>query len=169
MASYPTNQPLKYVLTIGLLIAGLIGGWFVFSQAAKPLQAQKIATAEPSGSGILDGMTFVGELGPVGKPADVKDNLIFANGMFASVECDRRCGYPAGPYFVRHVGDKIEFVSESNCTYKDAKISWRGTIENGTLKGGFTWTSSRWYWTIEKDFWFEGKLVAPTSPAASNQ
>ena len=169
MADHTIYRPLKYVLTIGLLLAILIGGWFVSSEATKPLQAKKIETTERGGSGILDGMTFVGKLGPVGKPADAQDDLIFTNGMFMSIECDRRCGYPAGPYFVRRVGDKIEFVSESNCTYKNAKISWRGTIENDTLKGGFTWTTKRWYWTIEKEFWFEGKLSGPISPAASNQ
>lgn len=150
-------------------MAILIGGWFVLSQATKPLQAKKIETTERGGSGILDGMTFVGKIGPVGKPADVQDALTFTNGMFVSIGCDRRCGYPAGPYFVRYVGDKIEFVSEGNCTDKNAKISWRGTIENDTLKGSFTWTSKRWYWTIEKEFWFEGKLSDPISPAASNQ
>lgn len=168
MSSDQTKHPTRYALAFGLLIAGISVGWSVFSQASKPFQEDKIETVVRSGSGILDGMTFSGELGPVGGSADAKDNLIFTNGVFSSAECERRCGYPAGPYYVRQVGDRIEFVSESNCTYKDATISWRGTIENGLLKGGFTWISSRWYWTIEKEFWFEGKLVEKASPIASD-
>ena len=114
-------------------------------------------------------MVFLSKLGPSGKPADVEDRLVFANGSFVSMECDRRCGYPPGPYFVRQVGNKIEFVSENQCIHKNATLSWRGTIENGVIKGRILWTSERWYWTIERELWFEGTLVESAPPVASNR
>ena len=157
----------KYVLAIAALLAVLGGTWFVFSRAANPLEEVLVQTAEASGSGILDGMTFSSELGPDGKPADVEDTLVFDNGMFVSAECERRCGYPATPYFVRHVGENVEFVSETRCPNKDATLVWRGTVDNGTIKGVLTWTAARWYWTIEREFWFEGKIVERAAPVAN--
>jgi len=32
-------------------------------------------------------------------------------------------------------------------------------MEDDEIEGTIAWTSRRWYWTIEKEFWFKGKLV----------
>jgi hypothetical protein len=109
--------------------------------------------------GPLDGMIFSGALGPDGHPKDVPDSFVFEDGSFASKECELRCKYPARPYFVRKNGAKTEFISETKCPYKDATITWRGTIEGDTIKGKSTWVVKRWYWTVEKTYAFEGKLV----------
>jgi len=159
----------KLIFAVGGLLAILAGGWLLLSPAAMPVQAENVDSADVAGSGFLDGMSFAAELGPLGKPADLEDTLVFANGTFVSTECEKRCQYPARPYFIRHVGDKVEFVSETECPYKDAKIVWRGTVEDGTIKGVFTWTTVRWYWTIEKEFAFEGTLVGGATPIASNR
>ena len=159
----------KVIIAIGGLLVVLTGGWFAFSPVTMPVQAENLEATAVSGSGVLDGMTFVAGLGPVGKPADLQDKLVFANGMFVSTECERRCQYPARPYFVRQVGDKTEFVSETRCPTKDAKIVWRGTVDGEAIEGVFTWTTVRWYWTIEKEFSFKGTLVNGATPIASNR
>ena len=92
--------------------------------------------------------------------------FVFSKGKFASTECVKRCGYRAGAYFVRNRDGKTEFISVSRCTYKDAKIVWRGTVENGIVKGESIWTVSRWYRTVEKKFLFEGRLVNGSTPIA---
>jgi hypothetical protein len=135
----------------------------VISWAVSPPEPQAADREADIGSataaaGILDGMTFRSELGPKGKPADVNDQLVFANGMFQSIECAKRCGYPPSPYYVRQVGEAIKFVSESHCEHKDATMVWEGTIENGVILGRIRWTAERWYWTVENEFWFEGTL-----------
>ena len=118
-------------------------------------------------AGPLDGMVFEGALGPDGEPKDVADSFVFVNGTFVSKECELRCQYPARPYFVRINGDKTEFISETRCPYKDARIVWRGTVEGDRFVGKSTWTVNRWYWTIENTFEFEGKLVSGSiSPTA---
>jgi len=155
-----------YPLLAGAALAVLGGGWLPFSDFQRPVQAERVEAIDPGGFGILDGMTFASELGPEGKPSDVKDTLVFADGLFVSMECERRCNYPARPYFVRQNGDKIEFVSETRCPDKDARIVWHGTVEDDTISGTFTWTVARWYWTIEKEFWFEGTLAEPDTPVA---
>jgi len=165
----PVNRRLKYSFAAGLLLVVLLATWFLLRPKEIPLPDMHVEASEVSSSGILDGMTFAGSMDPVGEMSAVDDTFVFENGSFASTECDKRCGYPARPYYVRHVGDEIEFVTQSHCLYKDARIAWRGTIKDGTLRGVSTWTVNRWYWTIEKDYVFEGTLVESTGPVASNQ
>ncbi len=161
----------KTVLAITVVLAALTGGWLVLAPAAMWVHAAKVEPAGTEASAILDGMSFVSELGPLGKPGDITDFLIFENGMFVSKECERRCAYPPAPYFIRHVGGKTEFVAETHCSDKDSTIVWRGTVDvaNGTIEGTFTWTADRWYWTVEKDFWFEGTLADRDIPLASER
>jgi hypothetical protein len=103
----------------------------------------------------------------MGKLADIEDRLSFQNGVFTSSECARYCNYPPSAYFVREVEGAVEFVSESRCPHKDAVIVWRGQVRDGTIEGVATWTNRRWYWTIEKDLAFTGKILDPDSPLAS--
>lgn len=119
------------------------------------------------GSGPYDGQVFAGRLGPVGGKPDTKDVWEFANGMFVSKECERRCSYPPRPYYVRADKGKTEFVSETRCPYKDAKLVWRGTVDKESIQGVMTFTVSRWYWTVEKKFAFEGRLRNRALPVAT--
>lgn len=130
--------------------------------------AQNVVAEPVKAIGFLDGKTFRGELGPVGKPADVEDIFVFEDGTFLSKECERRCNYPASAYFVRRQDDGIAFVSETRCPTKDATIVWRGVVDGETVSGRLTWTVKRWYWTVEKEFWFSGTLEEPAKPIASN-
>jgi len=159
---------LRLSLALGALFSVLIGGTFALTASESLTPANVQATAELQGSGVLDGRTFTSRLGPVGRPASVEDTLTFANGLFLSAECERRCSFPARPYYVRNKGDSIEFISETRCPDKDATLVWRGNIENDVIKGEFTWVSSRWYWTYEQTFWFEGvaaeKIAATKGP-----
>ena len=163
---------LKLLLGCGLVALALVGAWAVLGPGMGPGTGPAdgaVAASDVGGSGMLDGMTFTGTMRLPSDTDDVEDTFVFANGTFFSTECDRRCGYPARPYYVRHVGEKIEFFSESRCLHKDAKIVWHGTVENGTIRGVSDWTLRRWYWTIEKRFVFEGTLTKPAGPVASTQ
>lgn len=110
---------------------------------------------------VLDGRWFAGEIGPLGKPAFTEDVWEFREGMFASEECKKRCGYPRAPYWVRFEEDGVRFMAEMRCPKTDATIVWRGIVKDGEISGTFLWTRERWYWTIEKEFWFRGKLLDP--------
>jgi len=158
----------KYLFGVVVVLVGLAIGWFVFAQTMQTEPNKRATDTVIAGSAELDGATFLSELGPLGKPADVQDTLVFANGTFVSTECDKRCGYPPAPYFVRRVDGKIEFVSESICLHKDATLVWHGTVDDGIIKGRLSWILNRWYWTIEKEFWFEGRLVESANPVATS-
>jgi len=149
----------KYALAFIVCLLVLAGGWFFAANPTKPGQAQNAEPAQSSGSGVLDGTTFSGKVTVNGKPLDVIEKWVFAHGAFESTECALRCNYPRAPYFVRKLGEGIEFISESHCLDRNAKIVWRGIIDDETVKGTMTWTIVRWYWTIERSFHFEGMLT----------
>lgn len=156
-----------YCISIAILA---LAAWSALSVAANSSSSENSTSIEESIiPGPLDNMTFTGALGPDGKPKDIPDSFVFENGTFVSKECELRCKYPARPYFVRTNGNKTEFISETKCPYKDAKIIWRGTVEGDTIKGKSTWVVKRWYWTIENSFEFEGKLVSKPATKASTE
>lgn len=125
------------------------------------------ATDPAPGSGPLDGMAFAGMIGPEGKPKDIHDTFVFADGNFVSMECEARCQYPARPYYVRTTDEGTEFYSVTRCPYKDAEIVWRGTVSGDRIEGVASWTVNRWYWTIENRFKFSGRLTDEAVPIAS--
>jgi hypothetical protein len=154
-------------------------GWFTFftvflywapAGIATPWAGEtQIALSAPNNSSqisILDGKSFAGELGLLGGPALTTDLLVFSDGMFVSKNCESKCGYTEGIYWVRALEEGIEVLSETPCLKSDATIVWRGTVKGDKIEGTFTWTSERWYWTIEKEFWFNGKLVESDTPVS---
>ena len=127
----------------------------------------KAAETAPTGSqnpaapqiSILEGKSFSGDLGLLGKPASATDLLLFNDGLFISKGCEERCGYTAAEYQIRAVGDYFEVISETPCLKSNATIIWRGKVKGNEIEGTFTWINKRWYWSFEKEFWFKGKLV----------
>jgi hypothetical protein len=138
------------------------------------LKAADTAPIENQNSGapqisILEGKSFSGELGLVGKPASATDLLLFNDGMFISKGCEKRCGYTAAEYEIRAEGDNFEVMSETPCLKSDATIVWQGTVKGDEIEGTFTWINKRWYWTFEKEFWFKGKLVESNAAEIEQQ
>ena len=100
-----------------------------------PLAIAIAATPAVAASGILDGQIFSGSIGPKGKAADGKDDLIFANGMLRSTACDAY-GFAPGPYSAVRNGDTVTFTATTQ-SKSSGKINWQGTIRNGALEGTF--------------------------------
>jgi hypothetical protein len=163
------RRQIKSLLVMSLMLLSLSSVWSISSWASGPKGEDQVDSSNAVSSELLDEMTFIGEVCPKGQPADVKDTVVFKDGSFVSKKCAEMCKYPASPYFIRHVGNAIEFISETRCTDKDAKIVWRGTVDGEKIKGVFHWTSNRWYWTVEKEFWFEGTLVENNASAIGSQ
>ena len=133
----------KYVIACAAF-AVLIAGAAISLGARSAAEADRIDAIETTGPGPLDGMVFVGLLGPEGKPKDVPDTFVFQDGTFLSKECELRCDYPARAYSATQSGTGWEFSSTTRCPYKDATIEWRGTIEGDRVTGMATWTMKRW-------------------------
>ena len=165
-----TSMQISYrLLKLSVLAAALLAGGLFSLDAMNRRDAGNVERPSTAGSGALDGMRFSGQVGPLGKPGDVTDSFVFADGLFLSTECEKRCDFPARPYFVRHQADGIDFVSKTRCPTKNALIEWRGTVDGDRISGEFTWTVERWYWTIEKTFWFEGTLAEEKAVAEDKE
>jgi len=156
----------KYVFAASLIFVTAAAAWLLSFQFAMPVSAPPVETVEADVPGPLDGMTFAGAIGTPSEQNRIRDRFVFSNGKFFSTECVKTCGYHAGSYFVRKRDGRTEFLSVSRCTFKDAKIEWRGTIQDGVVKGESIWTVKRWYRTIEKRLVFEGRLDERPVPVA---
>jgi hypothetical protein len=82
--------------------------------------------------GVLDGRSYVGKTGEVGKEA-AEDEEISGE------------------------GDKIHFEAETESP-KHGKIVWKGTVEGDSIDVNYTWTKKGWLGTKTKDKWFKGAL-----------
>ena len=116
------------------------------------------AGARAKMSSALDGRRFAGDFGPENSGRRVKDTFVFSSGTFMSMQC-KECGYPRGAYSVTKKAGATTFVATTPCPKTDARIVWRGTISGDRIVGVATWTRTRWYRTIRKNFTFKGKLV----------
>jgi hypothetical protein len=141
-----------------IVIAILLGGSTTDLRAEDP-QAETSVKSTSSQIMVLEGKSFSGELGFIGKLAHNTDLLIFNDGKFISKGCQDICGYTDGMYWIAREGDQLKVKSETPCLKSDATILWEGAINGDEIEGIFTWVNKRWYWTFEKEFWFRGKLV----------
>ena len=83
---------------------------------------------------ILEGKSFSGNIGLLGKPASATDLLLFNDGLFISKGCEKRCGYTAAEYRIRAKGDYFEVISETPCLKSDATIIWRGKVKGNEIE-----------------------------------
>jgi len=116
-------------------------------------------------SGPLDGMVFAGKIGPIEHP-DTDDELHFSNGKFWSKTCTR-CGFQPGHYWVRKEGDITHFRGE--LVSERGTFVYFGKIKDGKVEAKIKWAIKRWYWTINRDFAFNGSLTAGKTALTANK
>jgi len=103
-------------------------------------------------SKALDGMEFVGETGEQGKGKDHPDTIFFEDGKFVSRHCVR---FIPGPYSVEKQDDTYKFSSTMVSPDRGA-LEWKGTIIGNKINATYRWKHKRWFWTIERDYWYKG-------------
>ena len=130
----------------------VIVGVFAFCFSFLSFTVVKADTA----SGPLDGMIFVGKIGPKGNP-DLDDELHFRDGKFWSDACTK-CGFKPGEYWVRNLGDRIQFRGE--LVGDRGTFVYKGEVYDNQAKVSIGWTKSRWYWKIDSELEFAGTLQA---------
>jgi hypothetical protein len=107
-------------------------------------------------SGILDGKKFVGPTGEIGKKADHNDTLSFREGKFISASCEQY-GFESSYYKTTIDGDVIHFEAKT-ISSTHGSIVWNGTLKGDIIEVTYRWTKKRWFWTIERSYWFKGSL-----------
>ena len=105
-------------------------------------------------SKALDGMQFVGQTGEQGKGDHHADTISFEEGIFSSTSCER-FGFGPGPYSVVKQGDTYKF-SATLVSSDTGTLEWQGTIIGNTADATFRWKHKRWFWTIDRDYWYKG-------------
>ena len=79
----------------------------------------------------LDGRSFEGVFIERGKTSGDADTLVFRNGRFRSVACDRY-GYSDAPYRTAALGDSTRFEAQTESA-KYGKLLWSGVVRGGKL------------------------------------
>ena len=133
------------VLAVFLLVAGVEGLAF--------------GAHHESSGGLLDGKTFVVQQGEKGKEAKGEDTLVFKNGKFRSIGCDKY-GFGEAPYTTSVEGDTIKFVADTTSESK-GKMHWEGTVQGDKIDVNYVWIDkSHWYKPNPKPLekWAKGGL-----------
>lgn len=123
--------------TIGILGLGLVLSLFAPTAGT----GGEMAT---SGHGPLDGKTFAVDAGEKGRGFSDKDTLLFRDGRFHSMGCDKY-GFGDGVYTATEKDGTVFFAVETTSPSK-GKIDWRGTVRGDSIEVSYTWLDApHWY------------------------
>jgi hypothetical protein len=112
--------------------------------------------AIPAYSGILDGKTFVGKNGEIGKSGSEDDEIKFENGKFLSIGC-AKYGFGDAEYTTKVDGGRIFFTAD---IYSDkyGRITYSGAVNSNDLNATFIWFEKGKYGTPEQIKWWKGSI-----------
>jgi len=110
-------------------------------------------------SNLLDGKTFLVKSGEHGKKAyHHADYLIFRDGTFVSTNCGELTDFRESTYSATTERDGIRFRAETTSPTHGTMI-WDGTLRGDVMDASARWIDKRWYWTVDRMYWFRGKLL----------
>jgi len=110
-------------------------------------------------SHLLDGKIFLVKSGEQGKKASHhSDYLIFRDGMFTSSDCAVVLDFRESTYSATTQEDGIRFRAQSTSPAHGTMI-WDGTVRGDVMDATARWIDKRWYWTIDRMYWFRGQLL----------
>ena len=112
--------------------------------------------AIPAYSGILDGKTFVGKNGEIGKKSSEDDEIKFENGKFFSVGCGKY-GFGDAEYTTKADGDRVFFTADIYSN-KYGRITYSGFVKGDDLNGTFIWFDKGKYDKPEQVKWWKGSV-----------
>jgi hypothetical protein len=112
--------------------------------------------AIPAYSGILDGKTFVGKNGIIGKSSSEDDEIKFENGKFLSVGCEKY-GFGDAEYTSKTDGNSVFFTADIYSD-KSGRITYSGVVKSDELKATFIWFKKGKYGKPEQVKWWKGNV-----------
>jgi len=115
----------------------------------------------PPGGGpvshLLDGKTFLVKSGEQGKEASHHDDyLVFRDGTFVSSDCAEDLSFRESTYSVTTQENGIRFRAQATSPTHGTMI-WDGTLRGDVMDATARWIDKRWYWTIDRMYWFKGQ------------
>ena len=112
--------------------------------------------AIPAYGGILDGKTFAGKNGEIGKKSSEDDEIKFENGKFFSVGCGKY-GFGDAEYTTKADGDRVFFTADIYSN-KYGRITYSGFVKGDDLNGTFIWFDKGKYDKPEQVKWWKGSV-----------
>lgn len=110
-------------------------------------------------SHLLDGRIFLAQSGEQGKETSHHDDyLVFRNGMFVSSDCVESLDFRESTYSATVQGSNIRFRAETTSPRHGTMI-WDGTVRGNIIDATARWIHKKWYWTIDRMYWFKGRLL----------
>jgi len=111
--------------------------------------------AIPVYSGMLDGKTFSGKNGHLGKDGSGSDEIKFENGKFVSVTCSTKYGFSDAEYTTKVDGDKVFFTAD---IYSDkyGRMTYSGYVKGDDISANYFWYDKGKYEKPEQVKWFNG-------------
>ncbi len=156
----PVNKPRRRAACIAALA---LSTWAVAAPAANVADD---VSPDALTHGDLDGMMFVGTFEPVDGSGGRQDTLSFGSGHFWSANCVP-CGFTPAAYWVRKVGNMMHFRGEM-VSADSGTFDYAGIVEGHRLVANIAWRKDRWYWSMRRQFRFEGRLAdAPVAASAA--
>ncbi len=107
----------------------------------------------------LDNRRFIGPMGVQGDPNPPDDEFMFEDGKFVSKSC-LDWGFSPARYWVRNEKDGLHFLAELSSP-DHGEMRYEGVFDGQLIKGRVMWKKERWYWTIQREYRFTGRLAAP--------
>ena len=111
--------------------------------------------AIPVYSGMLDGKTFSGKNGHLGKDGSGSDEIKFENGKFVSVTCSTKYGFSDAEYTTKVDGDKVFFTAD---IYSDkyGRMTYSGYVKGDDISANYFWYDKGKFEKPEQVKWFKG-------------
>jgi len=109
----------------------------------------------PAYSGMLDGKTFSGKNGHLGKDGSGSDEIKFENGKFVSVTCSEKYGFSDSEYTTKVDGDKVFFTAD---IYSDkyGRMTYSGYVKGNDINANYFWYDKGKYENPKQVKWFKG-------------
>lgn len=117
------------------------------------LSALSVSRPAIAADGALDDKTFAGDMGEKGKAKGDKDELVFKDGKFHSVACEKY-GFGDAAYTATVNGGTTTFEAVTTST-KEGKMKWSGTVAGDKLYGTATWYKDG---QAPIEYWFTTQL-----------
>ena len=137
---------------IGIALGLLCLGSVTVQQGSNGAGIQSVIAAEQD----VPHFVVSGSTGTVGMDADHTDELVFRDGNFHSRACSK-LGFRKSEAKVERDGDAIRF-SAVNVSPKYGTLTWEGVIRDGVVQALYVWKKERMFWTIQRQYWFSGKI-----------
>ncbi|MEO1154828.1 MAG: hypothetical protein AAFX59_13320 [Pseudomonadota bacterium] len=115
----------------------------------------------------LDGRAFAVEANLSASDTPETDTLLFRDGMFQSVDCEKYCAFGWTPYQTWTEGETVHFTVTTQCPTAPHTVVWHGRVTGDDLTVEMSWTTRRWYWTHQITGTGGGQAVSLTQGTVS--